>query len=120
MITGVPAIVPGVTVDDNTIIINSGNKVTLTLSWGEPFNNFEPIANYTVSCSGSVTCPQDFATTDNATRSYTITNLTPKTKYVFSVVATNSIGSGKAGVLDYTTPGKVNTHICCMYIHMNS
>ena len=92
--------VPGVTVDGNTININ-GNNVTLTLSWGEP------IVNYGVSCSGDVTCPPNFTTSDNTTRSYTITNLTPMTSYAFSVVATNSIGSGEAGVVMITTPGKV-------------
>ena len=99
--------VPNVTVDDNTININ-GNIVTLTLSWGEPFNNFDPIVNYTVSCSGNVPCSPNFTTTDSTTRSYTITNLTPMTNYTFSVVATNSIGSGEAGVLNYTTPGKTS------------
>ena len=96
--------VPYLAVDDNTININ-GNNVTLTLSWGEPFNNFDPIVNYTVSCSGDVTCPPNFTTNDNTTRSYTITNLTPITNYTFSVVATNSIGSGEAGVVMTTTPG---------------
>ena len=95
-----------VTVDDNSININ-GNNVTLTLSWEEPFNNLDPIVNYTVSCSGDVTCPQNFITTDDTTRSYTITNLTPMTNYIFSVVATNSIGSGEAGIVMITTPGKV-------------
>ena len=85
-------------VDVNTININ-GNNVTLTLSWGEPFNNLEPIVNYTVSCAGDDTCPPNFTTTDNTTRSYTITNLTTMTNYTFSVVATNSIGSGEAGVV---------------------
>ena len=102
-ITGVPAMVPNVTVDINTY----GNNVTLTLSWGEPLNNLDPIVNYTVSCSGNVTCPPDYTTTDNTTRSYTITNLTPVTNYTFSVVATNSIGSGEAGVVMITIPGKV-------------
>ena len=100
IITGIPAVITDVTVD---ISVN-GNNVTLTLSWGEPFNNFDPIVNYTVSCSGDNTCPQIF-TTDNTIRSYTITNLTTMTNYTFSVVATNSIGSGEAGVLNYTTPG---------------
>ena len=95
--------VPDVAVDDNTINSN-GNSVTLTLSWEEPFNNLDPIVNYTVSCSGDVTCPPNFTTTDNTTRSYTITNLTPMTNYTFSVVATNSIGSGEAGVVMITTP----------------
>ena len=85
-------------VNDNAINVNN-NNVTLTLSWGEPFNNFYPIVNYTVSCSGDVTCPPNFTTTDNITRTYTITNLTPMTNYTFSVVATNSIGSGEAGVV---------------------
>ena len=94
--------VPGVTIDDSSINIDR-NNVTLTLSWGEPFNNLDPIVNYTVSCSGGQ-CPEDFTTTDNTTRSYTITNLTPMTNYTFSVVATNSIGSGEAGVVMITTP----------------
>ena len=86
--------VPGVIVD----------IFTFTLSWEEPFNNLDPIVSYTVSCSGDVTCPPNFTTTDNTARSYTITNLTPMTNYTFSVVATNSIGSGEAGVVMITTP----------------
>ena len=92
--------VPGVTVDDNTISIN-GNNVTLTLSWGEPFDNLDHIMNYIVSCSGDVTCPPDFIIIKTT---YTITNLIPMTTYTFSVVATNSIGRGEAGVVMITTP----------------
>ena len=96
--------VTDIKVDNNTINI-SGSNITLTLSWGEPFNNLDPIVNYTVSCSGdNVTCLTNFTTTDNTTRSYNITNLTPMTNYAFSVVATNSIGSGEAGVVMITTP----------------
>ena len=80
--------VPNVMVDMNTININRYN-VTFTLRWGEPFNNFNPIVNYTVSCSGDVTCPPNFTTTDNTTRSYTITNLTPMTNYTFSVLGSS-------------------------------
>ena len=94
--------VPNVTVDNSTININ-GNNVTLTLSWEEPLNNLDPIVNYTVSCSGDVTCPPNFITSDSTTRSYAITNLTLMTNYTFSVVATNSIGSGEAGVVIITT-----------------
>ena len=104
--------VPSVTVDNNTTNIN-GNNVTLTLSWGEPFNNFDPVVNYTVSCSGDVTCPPNFTTTDNTTRSYTITNLTTMTNYIFSVVATNSFGSGEAGIVMTFPPSEcmINTNI---------
>ena len=116
--------VPDVTVDDN-ISINR-NIVTLTLSWVEPFNNLDPIVNYTVSCSGDDKCPPNFTTTDNTTRSYTITNLTTMTTYTFSVVATNSIGSGEAGVVMITTPpGEVAfLYVCtfsltlCVCLHM--
>ena len=106
-ITGIPRIVPDVTVNNDAININ-GNSITFNLSWGEPFNNLDPIVNYTVSCSGDVTCPPNFTTTDNTKRSYTITNLTPMTNYTFSVVATNSIGSGEAGVKMIITPQGVN------------
>ena len=98
--TGVPRMVPGVTA---SIKIGKG-IVNLTLSWREPYNNLDPIANYTVSCSGDVTCPPNFTTTDN-TRNYTITNLTPMTDYTFSIIATNSFGSGETGVVMITTPG---------------
>ena len=84
----------------------NGRIITLTLSWEEPFNNLDPIVNYTVSCSGDVTCPPNFTTSDNTTRIYTTTNLTSMTNYTFSVVATNSIGSGEAGVVMITTPGE--------------
>ena len=103
IITGVPAMVPGITVYDNTDYI-IGINFTLILVWGEPFNNLDPIVSYTVSCSGDDTCPPIFTTTDSTTRSYTITNLTPMTSYTFSIVATNSIGSGEAGVVMITTP----------------
>ena len=100
IITGVPAMVPGVTIDNNNIRIN-GYIVTLKLSWGEPFNNLDPIVNYTVSCSGDDTCSPTFTITDIR---IIISNLTTMTTYTFSVVATNSIGSGEAGVVMITTP----------------
>ena len=103
-ITDVPAMVPGVRVDENTININ-GNSVALTLRWEQPFSNFYPIQYYNVSCSHDPTCPPSFTTTR---RSYTITNLILMTAYRFSVVAVNAIGSGEAGVVMITTPkGKI-------------
>ena len=93
--TDVPEVVPNVMFVWNV----NGKVTTITLSWGEPFNNFDPIVNYAVSCSDDVTCPPIFTTSDNTTKSHTITNLTTMTNYTFSVVATNSIGSGEAGVV---------------------
>ena len=86
----------------------TGYTVILILAWKEPFNNLDPVVNYTVSCSGDVTCPTNFNTTDS---NYTITNLNPNTHYTFSIVASNSFGSGEAGVLNYTTPGEVTLYI---------
>ena len=117
MFLDVPEMVPNVTIDDNTININ-GNIVTLTLSWGEPFNNLDPIMHYTVtvSCSDDVTCPPNITIPDITARNYTITNLTTMINYTFSVVATNSFGSGEAGVWKFTTPGMY----ICTYISVYS
>ena len=105
--------VPNVTVDYNTNSIN-GNNIALTLSWGEPFNNFDPIVNYTVSCSGDVRCPPNVTTADNA---IIIIFLTSMTTYTFSVVATNSIGSGEAGVVMIATPsGEGTVSILFIYV----
>ena len=68
--------------------------------------------NYTVSCSGEDACPPNPSTTDNTTRSYNITNLTTMINYTFSVVATNSIGSGQAGTLNYIIEGKIVVCVC--------
>ena len=87
----------------DSIKINA-NNVSFMLSWEEPFNNFCPLLNYTVSCLSYDTCPPTFTTIDNITRSYTITNLTPMGNYIFGVIATNSIGSGKAGILSIIAP----------------
>ena len=101
---GTPDRAPGVMINEDSVRIN-GSNVTLTLSWGEPFSYFGPIISYTVSWNDS-TFPSSFTITDNTTRNYTITNLTPMTNYTFSVVATNSFGSGEAGILIDTTPGE--------------
>ena len=99
--------VPNVIIVDNSTMVNE-TIVTLTLSWGEPFNYLDPIVNYVISCS-NVRCPPYFTieTTDNATRNYTITDLSPNTYYTFSVAAVNSFGKGRTGVVMVTTPGEI-------------
>ena len=115
---GTPGEVPNVMVNEDSERIN-GISVTLTLSWEKPFSYFAPIISYTVSCSGDSQCPPDFTTTDSSTRSHTITNLTSVTNYTFSVVATNSFDSGKAGVLNYPTPGEsIDKGLDQFYIHL--
>ena len=95
LITGVPGKVPNVMVANNT----DGDVFNFMLRWGEPFNNYDPIIMYHVSCSGDAPCPQSYNTTNNHTRSHTFTGFTPNSYYTFSVVAINSIGSGEAGVV---------------------
>ena len=99
--------VPNVTIVANSTMVN-GTIVTLTLSWGEPFNNLDPIMKYVISCS-SVRCPPYFTveTTDNATRNYSVINLSPNTYYKFSVAAVNSVGGGRTGVVMIITPGEI-------------
>ena len=94
-ITGVPGMIPDVAITNNT----NGSMVTFILSWGEPFNNFDPIMKYHISCSGDAPCPLSDNTTDNTTRSHTFNDFTTGSDYRFSVVAINSIGSGEAGVV---------------------
>ena len=56
-------------------------------------------------------------------RQHTFTNLTPMTRYTFSVVATNSIGSGEAGVVMITTPGEynyTNLRYLCMWLALQN
>ena len=113
-IVGVPAIVSNVRVYDHTITSNGSIVfVILRLSWGKPFNNLDPIVNYTVSCSGDDACPPNFTTNK---RGVAFTKLTIMTTYTFSVVATNSIGSGEAGVVMINIPGEV---AFSMYIHFH-
>ena len=111
-----PRIVPNVTFVITEI---KSNIIAITLSWGEPNNNFDPILNYTVSCSSNTFFCSRFhvITRDNSTRSNNITSLTPMTNYIFSVVANNSIGSGEAGVVNVITPGEFTVHeyICIYY-----
>ena len=101
--SGVPAMVPAVSVDTGSITV-IGNSISLTVIWREPFNNFDPITSYTVSCTSTIGCPADFMTTDNAMMSHTFTGLITRKDYTFSVVATNSLGTGPAGKVIIITP----------------
>ena len=113
----VPDQVPSFTgVADSTTL--EGNTLNITLSWGEPFSNFDPITNYTVTCSGDVTCPPSFITTDNSTRSYIIVNLNATTIYSFNVTATNSLGSSEPAIFMTTVlSGTASYSIVTVVLH---
>ena len=96
-VTGIPPrIVPNLAFVITDI---RSHHISITLIWGEPFNNFDPIVSYTVSCSGDYYCGGSFNTKDNSTQNYTYSGLIVMATYIFSVVATNSFGSGEAGAL---------------------
>ena len=113
----VPDQVPSFTgVADSTT--HEGNTLNITLSWGEPFNNFDPITNYTVTCSGDVTCPPSFTTTDNSTRSYNIVNLNARTIYSFNVTVTNSLGNSEPAIFMTTVlSGTASYSIVTVVLH---
>ena len=114
-VTGIPPeIVPNVTY---VIIEVNSQHFAIVLSWEEPFNNFDPILNYTVSCSGDYICSRyNHTTNGNSTRHYTVDRLTLMKNYTFSVVANNSFGSGKAGEAMITTPGEITVYeYICSY-----
>jgi len=103
-------------VADSTTL--EGNTLNITLSWGEPFSNFDPINNYTVTCSGDVTCPPSFTTTDNSTRSYIIVSLNATTIYSFNVTATNSLGSSEPAIFMTTVlSGTASYSVVTVVLH---
>ena len=81
----------------NITLLNERN-ISLLLTWDDPFNNFDPIVNYTVSgCirqskdpipSTSILeqCPNFniLSVLDNATEIFTMNGLLPSTHYVCS------------------------------------
>ena len=117
-VTGIPPrIVPNLAFVITDI---RSQHISITLSWGEPFNNFDPILNYIVSCSSVYSCLGRFITKDNSTQNYAYIGLNVMATYTFSVVATNSFGSGEASVLMITTPGEITLHeyICSYYYYL--
>ena len=105
-ILAAPTAVPDVMVVIDSVTLD-GNNVNLTLTWGEPFNNYDPIVSYTVRCLGDVTCPPDFNTTDNTTRNHTITSLISGTNYTFLVTAFNSIDQSVPSSLVISAPSGI-------------
>ena len=100
LITAAPEKVPGVHYDSKST----------SLSWEEPFNNFDPITNYIVTCytgDGAASCS---GCDVNATTRYcVISDFSPTKKYAFHVKAKNSIGIGEPGVY------KAGLYICMLF-----
>ena len=82
-----------------TNIVATAGATQVTLTWSAPsFTGTSPITSYRIT---SVPLSSTVVTANTTT---TITGLTNGTSYIFSVVATNSIGNSVAGVSNSVTP----------------
>jgi hypothetical protein len=82
-----------------TNIVATAGAAQVTLTWSAPsFTGTSPITSYRIT---SVPLSSTVVT---ANTTATITGLTNGTSYIFSVVATNSIGNSIAGVSNSVTP----------------
>ena len=109
--TDAPANITNVTIDLATINIDDDN-VSFTLSWNEPFANFDPIVNYTVTinCTDNATCPV-IVDTDNVTRTADVNFITDLSMMTtLSVTATNTIGTSDPAIRIII--GKLHTYVC--------
>jgi len=94
---------PIASVDLSTVCRTSdGIDVTFnyTLNWTVPFNNFDPIHNYTITigCDGRG-CPVTL-TTDNVTNSRDVSYTTRAVNVTIMVTANNTVGDSDAGIAE--------------------
>ena len=97
--TAAPDMINNVMIDLATVNIDDDN-VSFTLSWNEPFANFDPIVNYTVTinCTDIATCPV-MVDTDNVTRTADVNFFTDLSMMTtLSVTATNTIGTSHPAI----------------------
>ena len=94
------------------------SPVSLTavnLTWGQPFDNNNAIINYIVSCD---ICHTTSTVVDANVTNLVIDGLTPGVKYVFNVVAVNSLGpspdSNNVNALSATSG--IHIHSSIVYI----
>ena len=91
--------VPFVTIDANSVNVNrSNNNVSFTLSWTEPFANFDPIVNYTITINcinitNGTVCPMTFNTTGNVTSRDVSFTTDLSMMNTISMTASNTVGT---------------------------
>lgn len=79
---------------------------SIVVSWAYPASDGgAPITGYTVNFSPLAACVPIVLDDTSRTASCIVTGLTTGTTYGFTVTATNSVGTGAAAALTYTTPG---------------
>ena len=101
--------VGNIIIDNDTVNINIDN-VSFTLNWDEPFANFDPIVNYTVTINCThASCPVILTVTTTSASVNFITNLSMITP--LSVIASNTVGTSDPTTIIIT--GKI-----VLYVHM--
>ena len=95
--TGAPDIVGNVMIDLDTVDVDN-NDVGFTLNWDEPFANFDPIVNYTITINCTdAQCPAVFTVTTTSASVNFITDLSMMTP--LSVTASNTVGTSDPTVI---------------------
>ena len=96
---GPPEKVTNVEINPTSVeIVDS--SVSFTMIWTEPFPNFDPIVNYTITifCTNNLTCPAVYST-DNSMTSIFVRIITDLSKMNFIwVAASNTIGTSNPAV----------------------
>ena len=88
--------VGNIMIDISTVNIDS--NVSFTLNWDEPFDNFDPIGNYTITINcNDASCPVMFTVTTTSANVSFITDLSMMTP--LSVTATNTIGTSDPTIM---------------------
>ena len=89
--TGPPSMVGNIMINVDTVNIDNSN-IRFTLNWDEPFANFDPIINYTITINCSdASCPVLLTVTTTSVRVNFITDLSMMTP--LSVTASNTVGT---------------------------
>ena len=91
--------ITNVIIDRATVNIDDDN-ISFAFSWNEPFANFVPLVNYTVTinCTDNPTCPV-IVDTDNVTRTADVNFITDLSMMTtLSVTATNTIGTSDPAI----------------------
>ena len=106
--------IANVIIDLATVNIDDDN-VSFTLSWNEPFANFDPIVNYTVtiSCTNITGCPAVFIVTETTADVNFITDLSIMTS--IQVTANNTVGESNPATIVIVGKLYYYTYVCASF-----
>ena len=110
--------VGNVMIDLDTVNVDN-NNVSFTLNWTEPFANFDPIVNYTITINCTdAQCPAMFTVTTTSASVYFITNSSVITP--LSVAASNTVGTSDPAILIVVGKFCVTVFVPNVFIHVNT